>query len=246
MDRRRLLVGCFSSALGARAGAATFQEATDLDRLGTFEVVRGRPGIVVGVPHATPDAGTLETGRILRERLGAGGVFVRGFWDKASRQRINVNRPTEQIIGRASEVVRQWPSERAVAANARYVALVKDAAQGRLRMFFEIHSNSRPDLANSIEVSTLGIRRDEAARLKKAFEAARDRLPAGTPQLALHVSPVDKVTYPNYGAASSISKLSDKGCAIESPGQVVANRAWRNAYAECLAEAVEVARWGRV
>ena len=231
--------------MGAGAGAATQKESSDLDRPGTFDVVRGRPGLVVGVPHATADTGTLEAGRILVERLGAGGVYVSGFWDRTARQRINVNRPTEQIIGRDSEVVRQWPSERALAANARYVELVKDAAQGRLRMFFEIHSNHRPDLANSIEVSTLGIRRDEAARLKRAFEAARDRLAADAPRLALHVSPLDKVTYPNYGAASSISKLSDKGCAIEYPGQVFSNKAWRTAYAQCLAEAVQVARWDR-
>jgi hypothetical protein len=198
----------------------------------------------VGVPHATPDTGTMEVGRALLERLGAGGVFVTGFWDTKTRQRINVNRPTEQIVGQDSQVLRQWPSDRAVAANARYEALVKEAAQGRLKVFYEIHSNHRPHLADSIEVSTLGLLRGDAVRLKAAFEAARDQLAPDVPRLAMHVSPLDTVTYPNYVAASSISKLSERGCAIESPGHVLANRAWRLAYAGCLADAIKAAQWG--
>jgi len=245
VDRRRLLVGSFSTVLAARASAASpLQETADIDLLGKFGLVLGRPGVVVGVPHGTSDTGTLEVGRVLRERLGAGGVFVTGFWDAKTRQRINVNRPTEQLIGQDSQVLRQWPSDRAAAANARYNALMKEAAQGRLKIFYEIHSNRRARYADSIEVSTLGLLRSDAARLKVAFEAARDRLALDVPRLAIHVSPLDKVTYPDYGAASSISKLSERGCAIENPGRVLANRAWRLAYAACLADAIEAAQWG--
>jgi hypothetical protein len=246
LDRRRLLLGSLFglSTPGAARAFATTPQARDIDRLGKFELVVGRPGIVVGVPHGTPDVGTLDIGRTLRERLGAGGVFVTGFWDRTTRERINVNRPTEQVIGPESKVVRQWPSERAAAANARYEALVKEAAQGRLEVFYEIHSNHRPQFAGSIEVSTLGVRRDQAARLKAAFDAARDRLAPDVPRLAMHVSPIDKVTYPDYRAASTISRLSERGCAIEAPGRVLANRPWRLAYAACLAEAIGAARWG--
>lgn len=245
VDRRRLLLGSFATVLVSRASAAPqLQETAGIDQLGKFELVLGRPGIVVGAPHATPDVGTIEVARTLRERLGASAVFVTGFWDMKTRQRVNVNRPTEQIIGQDSEVVRQWQSDRAAAANARYIALVKEAAQGRLKVFYEIHSNHRPLLADSIEVSTLGLSRGDAARLKAAFEAARDRLAPDVPRLSIHVSPLDKVTYPNYRAASSISKLSERGCAIESPGHVLANRAWRLAYAACLADSIEAAQWG--
>lgn len=244
VDRRRFLVGSFCTVLAARTSAASLQEMADIDQLGKLELVRGRPGVVVGVPHATPDTGTMEVGRTLLEHLGAGGVFVTGFWDTKTRQRINVNRPTEQIIGKDSEVLRQWPSDRAVAANVHYEALVKEAAQGRLKVFYEIHSNHRPRLADSIEVSTLGLLRGDAERLKAAFEAARERLAPDVPRLAIHVSPLDKVTFPNYGAASSISKLSERGCAIESPGRVLEKRPWRLAYAACLAEAIKAAQWG--
>jgi hypothetical protein len=245
VDRRHLLVGSFCTDLAARAGAASPpQETSDIDQLGKFELVLGRPGVVVGVPHGTPDIGTVEVGQILRERLGAGGVVVTGFWDAKTRQRVNVNRPTEQLIGPESQVLRQWQSDRAAAANARYIALVKEAAQGRLKVFYEIHSNHKPPLANSIEVSTLGVSRGEAARLKAAFEAMRHRLAPDVPQLAIQVSPLDRVAYPNYHNASSISGLSERGCAIESPGQVLGNRAWRLAVGACLADAIKEAQWG--
>lgn len=214
-----------------------------IDLPGAFELVPGRPGTVIGVPHGTADTGTLEAGRLLCARLGVAGVFVTGFWDPKSRQRVNVNRPTEMLIGRESQVLQQWRSERAVAANARYEQLVQQAAQGRLMAFYELHSNNRPALVDSIEVSTRGVGRSEAQRFKAAFEAARDRLAADVPRLAIHISPLDPVSYPNYGNASTISRLADKGCAIEHPARVVVNRAWRRVYAECLAEAIREARW---
>jgi hypothetical protein len=244
-SRRGILAGSICTALAACAsGPRPRQSAADIDSLGKFELVLGRPGIVVGMPHATADTGTLDVGRILRERLGAGSVVVTGFWDGATRQRINVNRPTEQIIGHDSEVVRQWRSDRAAVANERYVALVKEAAQGRLTTFFEIHSNHKPNLADSIEVSALGFTRADAARLKAAFASALERLAPDVPRLAIHVSPLDRVTYPDYGAASTVSKVSERGCAIEGPGRVLANRAWRLAYGACLADAIHEARWG--
>jgi len=225
------------------AAAPTNEAAGELDRLGKFEIVPGRPGVVIGVPHGTADGGTLDAGRIICERLGLAGAFVTGFWDQKTRQRVNVNRPTEQLIGADSRVLKEWRSDRAVAVNARYDELVRQAAQGRLRAFFELHSNHRPPYADSIQVSTLGVGRDEAARFKSAFERARDRLAEGVPRLAVHVSPLDRVTFPNFRNASTISKIADNGCAIEHPGRVFDNRPWRLAYVECLADAIQSAAW---
>jgi len=244
-DRRRFVLTGGALAAWAQAGAAftVRDDVQDLDQLGAFERVPGRPGIVIGVPHGTPDAGTLEAGRILCERLGASGVIVTGFWDPKTRQRINVNRDTEELIGPRSEVLKQWQTPRAIAANARYVALVREAAQGPLKAFYEIHSNHRPDKAGSVEVSTQGLWRGEAQRFKDALAAARDRLDPQIPRLEVHVSPIDKVGFPNYMNASSISRLSAKGCAMEWPGHVFSQPAWRTAYAQCLAEAIRAAPW---
>ena len=240
MIPRRSLLG----ALGAVASGCALptHEAADIDALGKFERVPGRPGVVIGVPHGTADTGTWDIGRLLCQRLGASGVFVTGFWDGKTRQRINVNRPTEQIIGQQSQVVRQWPSDRAAAANARYVATVKEASVGPLLAFYELHSNRHPEYVGSIEVSTLGVDWSEAARFKDAFTSAIERLPSEAPKLAVHVSPIDRVGYPNYGYASTIAKFSKRGCLIEHPGAAT-DRAWRLAYAGCLADAIEVARW---
>lgn len=246
LDRRPFLLAMPAWALGGCSSSDPARKDPvpgEIDSLGKFELVPGHPHIVIGVPHGTADSGTLEAGRVMCGRLGAAGVFVTGFWDPKTRQRINVNRPSEQVIGTASEVVREWSSPRAIAANARYDDLVKQAAQGRVRVFIELHSNNRPMYVDSIEVSTLGISRDEAVRLRSAFEQARDRLADSVPRLAMHIEPIDHVTYPNYRYASTISKLSGKGCAIEHPGRVFGNRAWRVAYAECLAGAIRAASW---
>ena len=63
LDRRRLLAGSFSTVVAARVRAAsTLPETDDIDQLGTFELVLGRPGVVVGVPHATPDTARWTSG----------------------------------------------------------------------------------------------------------------------------------------------------------------------------------------
>jgi hypothetical protein len=242
--RRSMLVASLGCLPAMRSPAVQAADGSlELDRLGSFEVVLGRPGTVIGVPHGTPDAGTLDVGRLLSEKLGVGGVFATGFWDPKTRERININRPTEQLIDPNSEVLRQWRSDHAVALNLRYEEGVREAAQQPLKAFYQIRSNHMPQHAGSIEVSTLGVTRGEAARFKAAFEAARDRLLPDVPRVAVHVSPIDRVTYLNYHAASSISALSRKGCATDQPGHLYSNQAWRHAYAECLAEAIGTARW---
>jgi hypothetical protein len=245
IGRRSVLLGTLSAVVGTGASAAgpPLSDAAELDALGKFEVVRGRPGTVIGVPHGTADGGTLELGRVLSQRLGAGVVIVTGFWDPKTRQRVNVNRPSEELVGKGSEVLREWQSPRATAANQRYDASVREAAQGRLKAFYEIHSNHKPQLEDSIQVSTLGVSYGDAKALKAAFEKARERLGTDVPRLAIRVSPLDKVPYPNYRHASSISAFSERGCAIEHPGRVIGNREWRLAYAACWAEAIESAPW---
>jgi len=245
VDRRSFLLAFLAAPLAGRAGAAVSLEETitNVEQLGHFEQAVGKPGIVIGVPHGTADSGTLEAGRILCKRLGAGGVFVTGFWDPKTRQRINVNRETEELIGQNSQVLRQWKSPRAAAANARYTALVKETAQGSLKVFYELHSNHRPEYVDSIEVSTLRVSRREAMRLKEAFLAARDRLDSDVPRVTMHVAPLDNVTFPNYARASSISEISAKGCAIEHPGRIFDRQPWRVAYGNCVAEAISAAEW---
>jgi hypothetical protein len=94
----------------------------------------------------------------------------------------------------------------------------------------------------SVEVSTLGVSRDEAQRLKMAFFASIEKLDLEIPRLEIHVAPIDRVTY-SYEHASSLARVSAKGCVIESPGHVFEHQPWRRAYARDLAEAIVVAAW---
>jgi len=243
IDRWHFIIGSLGAVLlQGCASKLTPAELADVDRRGTFELALGRPGVVVGVPHGTPDVGTLEAGRIVRERLGVGGVFVTGFWDPQTRERINVNRPTEELIGEHSEVLRQWASPRAVHVNGRYHALVEQAAQGPLQCFYEIHSNHNPRFVGSVEVSTLGVSRDEALRLKNAFLAGVEKLDGEIPRLEMQVAPVDRVTY-NYEHSSSLARVAARGCVMENPGRIFERPPWRRAYAKLLAEAIVAAAW---
>jgi hypothetical protein len=229
-------LGSLTVVASGCAAALTDAERESVDALGRFEHVPGRAGAVVAAPHGTSDAGTLAMAKALRARTGASGVFVTGFWDGRTRQRINVNRDTEQTMGANSEVLQKTYSARAAHVNARYTALVRQAAQGPLRWFFEIHSNSMPRHDTSVEVATLGVTREEARRFKDVFLAERGRrLPPEAPQLAINVAPVDKVWF-NYQASSSISDYSQKGVLIETPSRVMRDTSWRARYFEVLGE----------
>jgi hypothetical protein len=142
-SRRDFVLASLGTLTSIAVRAAGSSTADDLDKSGRFERIVGRPGVVVGVPHATSDSGTLEAGRALCSRLNAGGVFVTGFWDATTRHRVNVNRDSEETIGAQSQATREWQTAVSVAATARYEALVKEAAQGPLLVFYELHSNHR-------------------------------------------------------------------------------------------------------
>jgi hypothetical protein len=240
VGRRAVQAGILALAAGGCAATtpAGGDDRAAIDGLGTFEHLPGRAAFVVAAPHGTADTGSLALARDIRARTGASGVFVTGFWDGPTRTRINVNRDTEQIMGANSQVVRQVYSARAARANARYTTLVREAAQGPLRWFFEIHSNSDPRHAGSVEISTLGLTADNARRFKAAFVGARDRrVPADAPRLDIHVAPADTVTYSLRGA-SSISDHCERGFLIESPSRVLREARWRAAYARVLAEVI--------
>jgi hypothetical protein len=164
-------------------------------------------------------------------------VFVTGFWESQTRRRINVNRDTEQTTSLDSRAVDQRQTPRAVHVNARYAALVREVAQGPLRAFFELHSNSNARYEASVEVATRGVGSAGARQFKERFLAARERsLPPDGPKLAIHVSPADTVWF-SYLNSTSID-WADQGFLIEVPNRVVRESHWRDRYARVLAEIV--------
>lgn len=238
MGRRAFVVGLLAVSASGCATTPSEQDTKAVDALGHFEHVPGRPGIVVAAPHGTADGGSLHMAREICARTGASGVLVTGFWDGPTRRRINVNRNTEQTMGPQSTVLEQAYSPLAAHVNARYTALVREAAQGPLRWFFEIHANSDPAYADVVAVSTMGIDLGEAQRFKEGFIAVRDRrIPPDGPRLGILVTPADRIRF-NFQAASSISSHARRGFLIENPRRMMRDAAWRSRYAAVLADLI--------
>lgn len=196
---------------------------------------KGRPGLVIGAPHGTSDA---ETGRMSRElaRRTGFGLVLATYPDLDSGRRLNVNRPTEGVQGAP-------PREEVSTLAARevylaYVERVREAAQGPLDLYVEIHGNIRKESAGRIEIATVGVSLEEAWRLKTLLELIRDAYLDGKPEiprLDVLVEPLDRLYY----TASTVKQvgiftLPQRAIHIELPR--VARALGREAYTDVLAD----------
>ena len=108
---------------------------------------------------------------------------------------------------------------------------------GVLLWFFEIHSND--NRAPLIEADSGGMSAAEARRFKDLFYSARGRLiPSGAPQLELRITPLDYISGFSFSYSSTIAAFARKGFLIECPSAMSDGAAWRNNYANVLAEAM--------
>lgn len=208
---------------------------------GRLSRTAGRPGVVVAAPHGISDARTADIVAELGRRTGFGVVIATGFniepdgRDRAGR-RYEVNRPFEGLPGRP-------PSEEVATDAARrvyeaYERQVREAAQGPLVFYAEIHGNSHPDAANRIEIATVGIDRAEAQRLKTLCELIRDahlRADRAAPRLEILIEPADTIRYAATGAKrEGILRLPRQALHIELPK--AARGEWRGMYTTILAD----------
>jgi hypothetical protein len=201
----------------------------------------GRRGFVVAAPHGSSDARTGEMAAELGRRTGFGVVVATGFNlepDTRERpgRRYQVNRPLEGTPGRpASEEVTSgaaWQVYRA------YEQRVREIAQGPLVFYAEIHGNNHRDVADRIEIATVGIDRDEALRLRTLLELIRDaHLPPNreAPRLEIFVEPANPLRYAATGAKrDGILRLPQRALHIELPK--AARTDWRGLYVAILAD----------
>jgi hypothetical protein len=208
---------------------------------GSFSSTIGRPGVVVAAPHGISDARTADIVAELGRRTGFGVVIATGFniepdtRERAGR-RYEVNRPLEGLPGRP-------PSEEVATEGARrvyeaYERRVREAAQGPIAFYAEIHGNSHPDAANRIEIATVGVDRAEAERLRTLCELIRDahlRADRDAPRLEVLVEPADTVRYAATGAKrAGILRLPRQALHIELPR--AARVEWRETYTAILAD----------
>jgi hypothetical protein len=245
MRSRRRFWWATSLALGAfvvSGCAASGSARPDLDGLpGKISAQSGRPGLVIAAPHGTSDARTGEIATELGRRTGFGVVVATGFnLELDSREspgrRYQVNRPFEGTPGRpASEEV---PSEGARQVYRAYEHQVREVAQGPLIFYVEIHGNNHREVADRIEIATVGVDRDEALRLRTLLELVRDanlRANAEAPRLEIFVEPANTLRY----AASSAKRdgllsVTKRALHVELPK--AARTDWREIYVAILAD----------
>ncbi len=204
---------------------------------GRIEILRGRPGFVIGAPHGTSDSATDVIGRDLARLTGFSLVVATGFSHlDADGRRFNVNRPTESVPGSAARLEGETETARQVYRD--YRRRVEEAAQGPLRFYVEVHGNGRKESAGRVEIATVGLSKDEAWRLKTLLELIRDARLGGqddTPRLEVWVESHDPIWYTASAAKQSgVLAASERALHIELPK--AARTTYRQAYTEVLAD----------
>jgi hypothetical protein len=210
------------------SGCATTQPTPPrLDGLpGTIAAQPGRPGLVIAAPHGTSDARTGEIVTELGRRTGFGVVVATGFnldTSESPGRRYQVNRPFEGRPGRPpSEDVESEAARRIYDA---YEQRVRETARGPLTFYVEIHGNNHRDVADRIEIATVGVDLDEAMRLRTLLEL----------RLRIFVEPASTLGYAASGAKrDGILKLPKRALHVELPR--AARTEWRELYVAILAD----------
>src|SRR5437870_10999594 len=178
MRSRRRFWWAISLAIGSSvlSGCAARASLPDIEGLpGRIAGKVGRRGVVIAAPHGISDARTGDIVAELGRRTGFGVVIATGFNlepDTRERpgRRYQVNRPFEGTPGRPEDVA----SEGARQVYRAYEQRVREVAQGPLVFYAEIHGNNHRDAVSQIEIATVGVDRDEAARLRTLLELIRD------------------------------------------------------------------------
>jgi hypothetical protein len=204
---------------------------------GSVQVEKGRPGLVIAAPHGTSDAATDLMGRELAKLTGFGLVVATGYANlDGEGRRYNVNRPTESVPGVAARL--EVETEAARQVYQAYRRHVTEAAQGTLRLYVEVHGNSRPESAGRVEIATVGVSRENAWRLKTLLELIRDsRLPpeGNVPRLEVWMESQDPVMYTaSVAKQSGILAQTPLALHIELPR--AARTTHREAYTTVLAD----------
>jgi hypothetical protein len=232
-----LLSGCAGLVRGKEPVSVSGASRPPLSGQGSFNVQKGRPGYVIGVPHGTTDIATDLIGLDLARRTGFGAVVATGFGKlDAQGRRYNVNRPTESVAGDPPRSERETEAARRV--NDSYGRSVAEAAQGPLRFYVEIHGNDHQDTTGRVEIATVGVTREDAWQLKTLLELVRDAHLRGrpdAPKLEILVEPVDALRYAASASKSGgLLGRSEKSLHIELPKAV--RTTYREAYTAMLGD----------
>jgi hypothetical protein len=132
-------------------------------------------------------------------------------------------------------------TERAKEAYRQYKESILEASSGPLDRYIDMHQNTSEP---TIEVATLGISRDRAARIKRTYTEIRDRVLRTLPQITrvdLRIEPVEQVSIGAWAAKDhGILRLAKSSLHFELPAQYIFHGDGpRRAYTKILAELID-------
>ena len=173
-------------------------------------------GIVIGAPHGTFDEHTAELVKEVSLRTGLAAVIATGFTPTECRGwRINVNRPTESRYPLGEIEIH---SKRADEVYRSFKEAVWEVAQNEPTVYIDIHQNGRQ---KDIEVATVGISKEQATLIKRAYRQIRDRVIGAAPGIAsvdLLVEPRDSIEIGAWAAKTDgILSVAKKSLHFELP-----------------------------
>lgn len=139
---------------------------------------------LIAAPHGEFDENTGELVYDFCEKVRWDCLIAEGFREDGAR--INVNRPTEGL--RLSEA--QF-TERASLVYAKYLNRIRRLSP-QVHFYVEIHGHENKDLAETVEVATVGLSVDQAQHIKDLFSESFKR--EGLPPLVIKVDPRRRVS----------------------------------------------------
>lgn len=169
---------------------------------GTIKVA-GQGPKVLAAPHGDFDE---DTGRIVDLACGKlkwACVVARG--QRAKAHPINVNRPTEGYGLKNDE------EKRTSCAEEVYAAWSKAVGAFSPKLYVEVHGNVRKELASRLDVALVGVKPEDAKRLKQILEAEREK--HGLAWLEVRVEGLDEVKM-KAGASKKWGELGKRAPAL--------------------------------
>ena len=223
-----LLQGC-AGLIGGKESAEG--PAETLGEAGGFQVSKGRPGIVIGVPGGGADTGADRVGRDLARLTGFGVVVATGPFLPRGGARLDHDHRSESDAGPTAQ------NGAARGLDVVYGRSVDEAARGPLELYVEVRGDGEAKHAGRVEITTAGLNGEETWRLKTLFELIRDaRLGGGAaPRLEVWVEPPD----PRPATASPVPRsgwLASPRRALRIGLPRLARTTYREIYTELLGD----------
>jgi hypothetical protein len=186
-------------------------------------------GVIVGAPHGTAEPVAADYARWISEQTGAALVIGYGFGAK----RLSVARPLVRFVSHSS--TSDGPLQRG-SVYSEYKELLRQAANGRLRFYVGVRSESKNNNGNQIRAITGGLSFEEIEKLKDSFTRIRNRLlnDRPLPEISLAMEPFEQMSAPLSGIKHhGVLLVAEKGLSLTLP-TILSNGEIRSAYKEVL------------